>query len=79
MSKFKIAIWDNSEQNFDIRNPSKKLLTMEVEVLEFSHVPAMPLLHALKAMYPSTDIEILCSEIITTSKNKEDIECPTIK
>ena len=80
MKTFKISLWDNGDQHFDARNPSKRLLEMKVVVYNTfpAHHPTMPLLHALKAMYPSTDIEILCSEIITTSKNKEDIECPAI-
>lgn len=78
MRTFKIAVWDNSEQNFDARNPSKKLLEMEVVVYNTfpAQQPTIPLLHALKVMYPSSDIEIFCSEIITTSKA---VECPIIK
>jgi len=34
-------------------------------------------MQALKTMYPSTDIEIVCSEKIVTSK--KDIQCPVIQ
>lgn len=76
MKTFRISVWDNGDQHFDARNPSKKLLEMEVTVYASSTVPTMPLLHALKAMYPSPDIEITCSETITTSRR--EIECPVI-
>lgn len=79
MKTFSISVWDNGDQHFDARNPSKKLLDMEVTVYASSTLPTVPLLQSLKAMYPSPDVEIICSEIITTSKNKENIECPVIK
>lgn len=79
MKTYHISIWDNGDKHFDDRNPGKKVMDMEVVVFEVSPMPTMPLLHALKAMYPSQDIEIFCSEIITTAKNIEKIECPVIK
>lgn len=76
MKTFRITLWDNGDQHFDARNPSKRLLEMEVTVHASLMTPKMPLLQALRAMYPSTDVEIFCSEVVTTSK---EVECPVIK
>lgn len=79
MKTFRIAVWDNGDQHFDARNPSKKLMEMEVTVFihDTSSMPNMPLMQALKTMYPSSDVEIVCSEKIVTSK--KDIQCPVIQ
>lgn len=62
--KYKITIWDNSPQNFDIRNPSVKLMEMAIDVYRHDNLePKGSLLSALRLMYPSKDVEINVSRL----------------
>jgi len=68
MKRYKIVVWDNGDQNSDQRNSSKKLLEIEVDAYSTNQVPKMPLMQALRVMYPDTqNIKISCVEIIDSS------------